>query len=149
MRAIVLLAMGYVALAGADSHTQFVVGVNVRPMARIETLAAPTALAVSDADRQRGYVSVEQPMRVRIYSNSRAGFALDVRNLAPAMRAIEMSGLGPDVTVSGEGTSIVQRWSGPQTVSLELRFRFALPEDLPPGTYPWPVQLHAHPLAAP
>jgi hypothetical protein len=149
MRALALLAMGYVALAGADARTQFVVGADVRPVARIETLASPAALAVSDLDRQRGYVVVDEPMRVRIYSNSRAGFALDVRNLAPAMRAIEMSGLGPDVALTGEGASIVQRWNGPQTVSLELRFRFALPEDLPAGTYPWPVQLHAHPLAAP
>jgi hypothetical protein len=149
MRPLGLLAMGYVALAGADSRTQLFVGAVVQPVARIEVLAAPSAFAVSAADLQRGYVVAPEPVRLRVYSNSRTGFALDLRNLAPDMRAIEVRGLGADVTMAGEGASIVQRWDAPQTRSLELRFRFALPQGLAPGTYPWPVQLHVSPLAAP
>jgi hypothetical protein len=149
MRHAGLLAMGYVALAGADSHTQLVVGATVRPVARLETLAAPASLMVSDVDLRRGYVAVPQPVRVRVYSNSRAGFALDVRNLARDMPAVEVSGMGQDVEVTGEGGWIVQRWSEPQTVALELHFRFALPGGLAAGEYPWPVQLHVHPLAGP
>lgn len=144
-----LLALGYVALAGADSRTQFVVGATVRPVARLETLAAPTSLTVSDTDLKRGYVSVPQPVRLRVYSNSGAGFALEVRNLARDMKAIEVSGMGQEVEVSGEGGWIVQRWNGPQTVALELHFRFALPGGIVAGDYPWPVQLHVHPLTGP
>jgi hypothetical protein len=144
-----LLAMGYVALAAADSRSQLVVGATVRPMARIEALAAPASLLVSDADLKRGYVAVPQPMRLRVYSNSRTGFALDVRNLARDMPAMAISGMGQDVEVSGEGGWIVQHWNEPQTVSLELHFRFALPGGLAPGEYPWPVQLQVHPLTGP
>ena len=149
MRYARLLAMGYVALAGADSRRQFTVGATVSPVARMETLATPASLVVSDADLKRGYVAVPQPVRLRVYSNSRTGFALDVRNLAREMPAVKVSGMGQDVEVSGEGGWIIQRWNEPQTVALELHFRFALPGDLAPGQYPWPVQLHVHPLAGP
>jgi hypothetical protein len=149
MRYAGLLAMGYVALAVADSRTQFMVGATVRPVARMETLAAPASLTVSEADRQRGYVAVAQPVRLRVYSNSRAGFALDVRNLARDMPAVAVSGMGQDVEIQGEGGWIVQRWNEPQTVSLELHFRFALPGGIAPGDYPWPLQLQVHPLSGP
>ena len=149
MRRAALLALGYVALATADSHTQFVVGATVRPVARMETLAAPSSFSVSNADLQRGYVAVPQPVRLRVYSNSRAGFALDVRNLARDMPAVAVSGLGQDVEVSGEGGLIVQRWQEPQTVALELHFRFALPGGFAPGEYPWPLLLRVQPLAGP
>jgi hypothetical protein len=147
--AATLVGPGYVALASADSHTQFLVGATVRPIARIESLAAPSGFAVSDADVRRGYLVVTEPVRLRVYSNSRTGFALDVHNLATDMRGVQMSGLGPDVAVPDEGASIVQRWQQPQTVSLELRFRFMLPDRLAPGTYPWPLRLQVRPLTSP
>jgi hypothetical protein len=149
MRYAGLLAMGYVALAAADSRTQLVVGATVRPVARLELLAAPTSLSVNDADLQRGYLAVSQPVRLRVYSNSRTGFALDVRNLSRELPRVAVSGMGQDVEVTGEGGWIVQRWSEPQTLAIELHFRFDLPGGLAPGDYPWPLQLQVHPLTGP
>lgn len=149
MQAAALLPVGYVALAAADSRTQLVVGASVVPVARLETLAAPSGFSVSAADLRRGYVAIEQPVRLRVYSNSRAGFTLAVRNLALELPGMAVSGLGQEVDLAGEGGELVQRWSDAQTLSLELHFRFALPEGFAPGTYPWPVQLRVQPLAGP
>ena len=85
-------------------------------------------------------------MQLRIYSNSRAGYALEIRNLAGSLPGITLSGLGQEVDLPAEGGTIVQRWDAARSASLTLRFRFQLPRDLPPGTYPWPVQLGVRPL---
>ena len=140
------LLLCHVLMVAADAQAVFPVSARVTPVARIETLGAPTGFAVSPADAQRGYVTVEQPVRVRIYSNSREGYQLDVRNLAGTLPGLSLSGLGQDIDLPGEGGTIVQRWDSAKFASLTLRFSFRLPQGLPPGTYPWPVQLGVRPL---
>jgi len=141
-----MLVLCHVVMVAADAQSVFPVSARVAPVARLETLGAPAGFAVSPADAQRGYVTVEQPVRVRVYSNSREGYQLDVRNLASALPGLSLSGLGEDVDLPGEGGTIVQRWDGAKFASLTLRFRFRLPQGLPAGMYPWPVQLGVRPL---
>lgn len=133
-------------MVAADAQSVFPVSAQVAPMARLETLAMPAGFQVSPADALRGYVSVGQPVRVRVYSNSRAGYQLDVRNLASELPGLSFSGLGQDVDLPGEGGTIVQRWDAARSASLVLYFRFRLPPGLQPGNYPWPVQLQVRPL---
>jgi hypothetical protein len=133
-------------MVAADAQAMFPVTAHVAPVARIETLGAPSGFQVSPIDAQRGYVTVDQPVRVRVYSNSREGYQLDVRNLAGTLPGLSLSGLGQDIDLPGEGGTIVQRWDAAKSASLTLRFRFRLPQGLPPGTYPWPVQLQVRPL---
>ncbi len=140
------LLLIHVVMVAADAQAVFPVSAHVAPVARLETLATPAGFAVSPADAVRGYVSVEQPMRVRVYSNSRDGYLLDVRNLAGELPGLSLSGLGQDVDLPGEGGTIVQRWDSARSASLVLHFRFRLPQGLQPGNYPWPVQLRVRPL---
>ena len=140
------LLLCHAAIVTADSHGNLLVSASVTAVARLETLASPSGFAVSAGDAQRGYVNVTQPVQLRVYSNSRAGYELEVRNLASSLPGITLSGLGQDVDLLAEGGKIVQRWDAARSASLTLRFRFQLPRDLPPGIYPWPVQLGVRPL---
>jgi hypothetical protein len=118
----------------------------VAAVARLQTLAVPAALTVSPTDAQRGYVNVQEPLRVLVTSNSRAGYQLEVRNLASELPGFTLSGLGEDMDLPGEGGTIVQRWDSARSAALTLRFRFLLPQGVEPGNYPWPVQLQVRPL---
>jgi len=146
-----LLAGVLAALGAADSSAQLragaVLGVSatVSPVARIE-LAAPAPLAISAADVVRGYVDAPQALRVRVFSNSRAGFVLDVATQNPWFTAVAIDGLDGSVTLGAEGGAIVQRWPGATSRALALHVRFQLAAGLEPGLYAWPLQLRARPL---
>ena len=143
---LAVLLVCHAAIVAADSQSAFPVSASVSAVARLQTLAAPAALVVSPADAQRGYVNVQEPLRVLVTSNSRSGYQLEVRNLASELPGFTLSGLGQDMDLPGEGGTIVQRWDSARFASLTLRFSFRLPRGLPPGTYPWPVQLGVRPL---
>jgi hypothetical protein len=66
--------------------------------------------------------------------------------LNPMISNIVVGGLdAPQVLGAGGGT-LVQRWSGPQSRRLVLRFRMMLAPGAAPGRYPWPLRLHVRPL---
>jgi hypothetical protein len=139
------LVGGIASLGAADSSAPLRVSATVNPIARLEQ-APPAPLLISAADLQRGYVDAPRPLRLRVYSNSRAGFALDVAAQSPWFTAVAIDGLDTGVTLGAEGGTIVQRWPGAAERSLSLRVRFSLAAGLEPGLYAWPLQLRARPL---
>lgn len=147
LRALVWSAFsgGLANLCVADSGSLLQVSANVSPVARLEA-AAPAPLLITSADLARGFVDTPHPLRLRVYSNSRAGFALDVAAQSPWFTAVAIEGLDARVTLGAEGGTIVQRWQDAPARTLELRMRFQLEPGLPPGLYAWPLQLHARPL---
>ena len=147
LRALVWIACsgGLASLCAADSGTVLQVSANVTPVARLEA-TAPMPLLITRADLARGFVDTPHPLRLRVYSNSRAGFALDVAAQSPWFAEVAIEGLDTRVTLGAEGGTIVQRWQGAAARVLELRLRFRLAPGLPPGLYAWPVQLRARPL---
>jgi hypothetical protein len=136
---------GLASLCVADSGTLLQVTATVSPVARLES-AAQAPLLITSADLARGYVDTPHPLRLRVSSNSRAGFALDVATRSPWFTAVAIEGLDTQVTLGAEGGTIVQRWQGPPSRALELRLRFRFEPGLPPGLYAWPLQLRARPL---
>jgi hypothetical protein len=146
-----LLAGVLASLGAADSSAQLragaVLGVSatVSPVARIE-LAPPAPLAINAADVARGYVDAPRPLRLRVFSNSRAGFVLDVATQSPWFTAVAIDGLDGSVTLGAEGGAIVQRWSGAATRTVALHVRFRLADGLEPGLYAWPLQMKVRPL---
>jgi hypothetical protein len=136
---------GLASLCAADSGTLLQVTATVSPVARLEAVAqAP--LLITSADVARGFVDTPHPLHVHVYTNSRAGFALDVVAQSPWFSAVAIEGLDTRVTLGAEGGTIVQRWQGTPSRALELRMRFRLGPGLLPGLYAWPLQLHARPL---
>jgi hypothetical protein len=136
---------GLASLCAADSGTLLQVTATVSPVARLESVAqAP--LLISNADLARGFVDTPHPLHLHVYSNSRAGFALEVATQSRWFTAVAIEGLDAQVTLGAEGGTIVQRWPGAPSRVLELRMRFRLEPGLPPGLYAWPLQLRARPL---
>jgi hypothetical protein len=146
-----LLGGALATLSAADSSAQLSAGAplsvsaTVSPVARIE-IASPGPLSISAADVVRGYVDAPRPLRMRVFSNSRAGFVLDVITQSPWFTAVAIEGLDGSVTLGAEGGTIVQRWPGTASRALALNMRFKLADGLAPGLYAWPLQLRARPL---
>ena len=146
-----LLAGVLASLGAADSSAQLRAGAalsvsaTVSPVARIE-LAPPAPLAISAADVVRGYVDAPRPLRLRVFSNSRAGFVLDVATQSPWFTAVAIDGLDGSVTLGPEGGAIVQRWPGATSRALALHVRFRLADGLEPGLYAWPLQMQVRPV---
>ncbi|HVN99112.1 MAG TPA: hypothetical protein VMT49_03645 [Steroidobacteraceae bacterium] len=132
-------------LCAADTRAVLPVSATVNPVARIDA-AVPAPLQISAADVLRGYLDVPHALRLRVYSNSRAGFALDVASQSPWFTAVAIEGLDAPVTLGAEGGTIVQRWQGAATREVDLHVRFRLAAGLMPGLYAWPLQFHARPL---
>lgn len=145
---VLVLAGSCAVFASDERRSQFTVSAHVGAVAVIEQLGALPEIDIGPADLQRGFVDVPERVRLRISSNSSHGFALDVHSLSPLIRSINVEGLGPTVSLSGEGGSVVQRWQQAQTVSLTLKFRLGLGSTATPGRYAWPLQLRVHPLEA-
>lgn len=122
------------------------VSATVMPIARLSMAGSEPDLLLTPEDLARGYIESPRPLHLTVYSNSRRGYALDVLPLSPLFSTLEVRGLGSSVVLNAEGGTVTQRWSRPQTVSLELKFSFTLAEGLEPGLYPWPVRLAARPL---
>ena len=121
------------------------VGATVSPVARLEA-ALPAPLLITTADLARGFVDLPYPLRLHVYSNSRAGFALDMATQSPWFSAVAIDGLDTQVTLGGEGGTIVQRGQAAPSRALALRMRFRLKPGLVPGLYAWPLQLRTRPL---
>ena len=139
------LSGGLAGLCAADTSTLLPVNATVNPVARLEA-PPPTPLRISAADLARGYVDVPHALRLRVYSNSRAGFALDIAAQSPWFTAVAIDGLDTSVTLGAEGGTIVQRWQGAATREVSLHLRFRLADGLMPGLYVWPLQFRARPL---
>jgi hypothetical protein len=148
-------ALGVVALAAlqpfASSHAgqaqQFIsVSARVMATARLEWLATAPELLVSAADIQRGYVDLPQPALMRVSSNSRRGYALDIYPRGEVFESVLVRGLDSTVQLGRDGGTIVQRWGAPGSASLRLSFRFALAAGVEPGSYPLPLLVQVRAL---
>lgn len=145
---VLALAGSCAAFAADERRSQFTVSAHVEAVAVVEQLGALPEIDIGPADLQRGFIDVPEQVRLRIFSNSSYGYALDVHSLSPLIRSINLEGLGPGVSLSADGGSVVQRWQHAQTVSLALKFRLLLGSTATPGRYAWPLQLRVHPLEA-
>jgi hypothetical protein len=112
----------------------------------VQLAADPAPLQISAADVAQGYTDAPRPLQLRIESNSRAGFALDVTTLSPWCTAVAVQGLDGEVQLDAPGGTVVQRWQGVRARVLELRVRFKLAPAVQPGTYAWPLRLAVRPL---
>lgn len=141
-----VLAVGPASLFAAQAHTTMMVSAYVLPVARIQMATVEPPLQVSAADVALGYVDAPRPLLLRIDSNSRAGFALDVSALSPWCTAVALHGLDSEVVLDEAGGTVVQRWLDSKSRSLALRARFKLAATVQPGLYAWPLRLSARPL---
>jgi hypothetical protein len=141
-----LCGLGSAPLCAADGHATLMVSAHVLPSARLQMASDLPQLQISATDVAQGYADAPRPLLLRIDSNSRAGFALDVAALSPWFTAVTLQGFDSDVLLDATGGTVVQRWLNVKTRSFELRVRFKLAATVQPGTYAWPLRLSARPL---
>ncbi len=135
--------------AVADQATQDVtVSARVMAVASLEWLGGKPALRISDADIARGYVELAQPALLRVHSNSREGYTLDLQPRGALFSSVAVMGLDGTAELGSDGGSIVQRWHDARSASLALQFRFTLAPGVAAGSYALPLELRVRPLAA-
>jgi hypothetical protein len=155
-RAVRLARLGVLALAAAGAFGtalanpsgELRVSAVVRKIARLQVLAQPQFVRVTEGDVARGYVEVIAPVQVAVRSNTRDGYMLAFDPRADFFRQAHVRGLDVPLQVGPAGGVIAQRASASparETV-LALGFRFELAPSAREGVYPWPFQLSAEPL---
>ena len=127
------------------ARSTFSVNVVVQPVTRVDQ-ANHSNLVISESDVARGYIEVNDPVAMRIASNSERGFALDVLPVNDVFSNVVVRGMGSEVALGADGGMIVQRWQHAQTVSVNLKFQFALRPDTQPGEYAFPLHMAVRPL---
>ncbi len=141
-----LLAAGSAQVPAAQAPAALMVSAYVLPVARMQIVSGIAQVQVSAADVASGYVDAPRGLVLRVESNSRSGFALDVAALSPWYTAVALQGLDGEVVLDGAGGTVVQRWQNSRSRLLTLRARFKLAPTAQPGWYAWPLRLSARPL---
>ncbi len=145
--AIGLMLIGSSLAASArELRTSLSVTATVMAMARIEQRTEPDTVEITAADVRRGFLDVRQPTTLLVRSNCPSGFTLDLTMVGPMLESVVVHGVAGDPSFGSVGGSIVQRWSGAQSMNLSLTFRLILAPSLAAGIYPWPVRVAVRPL---
>jgi hypothetical protein len=119
--------------------------VSVRVLARaIVNVDSAPSIDVTDADLQRGYVDVAEPLQMHVRTNSRQGYLLQVSKTNDAFSTVELSFGNTTMTVSEESWVARPQVSGGELVSAQMRVRLA--PGATAGRHSLPVQISASPL---
>src|SRR6266496_1537276 len=138
----VLLASSLVPVgaAAASAFSAITFSATVLPYHRLDVVRQAPTLTVTPEDVARGYVDVPAGTQLRAQSNERKGFSV---SFDPRMRLFEratITGLSNAVDIGPDGGVANQAYSGRDAL-LQLSYRFYLAAGLPPGSYPWPLQI--------
>lgn len=142
--ALVLVAALLVpaAFAGDDSASM-TVSARVIARAVVDVNSQPDVV-VTEADLARGYVDVNEPLAVRIRTNSRNGYLLQVANTSDAFESIELAFGTTSMNVADESWVARPYVPGGEIVNAQVRVR--LSPFATAGRHPLPVQVTASPL---
>lgn len=104
----------------------------------------PVVVNVTDADIALGYVDVSAPISLRVRTNSRAGYVLQVNRAADSFENIDLT-LG-DSQLSVADEAWISRPYVPGGESLTMLARVHLASGVQPGSYPLAMAISARPL---
>lgn len=142
---IITSALLFAAPLSAESVTApMTVSVQVLARAVVSVDAAPASIEVTAEDISRGYVDVAAPILVRVRTNSRRGYLLQVDNVSEAFSTVELTMANASMNVTHE--SWIQRpyVSGGDLMNVQARLR--LSPDATPGWHALPIAFSASPL---
>ena len=139
------LAVASAGLA-AERQATMAVGAFVRPRVELRVENWPHALSISSADVHAGYVEVRAASAIGVHTNSREGYAVEIRAMHPDFSDVEIAYGDGVIRMMGEPVRLVRRGEAPNAGALILNYRFRLPPGIAPGVYPWPLDIEATPL---
>ena len=102
-------------------------------------------LVVTADDVARGYCDAPVASRLRVSSNSRAGYLISIFNRLPIFKSVRVDMPDASAQISRDGGSIAQRRHGKEMLT-QMTYRFMLADGVGAGTYPWPLQLDVRPI---
>ncbi|HUP45027.1 MAG TPA: hypothetical protein VM779_05900 [Thermoanaerobaculia bacterium] len=146
MRSTAVLLATLLLAASATADDSASVAVSARVIARVvvDVASQPAEVVVTDADLARGYVEVSEPLAVRVRTNSRDGYLLQVANSSDVFPAIELAFGNTSMTVAGESWVARPYVPAGELVTAQIRVRLAPGAEV--GRYPLPIQVSASPL---
>lgn len=121
--------------------------VSVQVMARavVTVDSQPATVDVTADDISRGYVDVAAPIVVRVRTNSRAGYMLQVENSSETFASIELSTAGASLNVASQEAWIQRPYvAGGDRMPMSARLRLA--PNASAGSYALPITFSASPL---
>lgn len=143
--AVGLLGAPTAALADAQQF-QLTVSATVLKRASLKVVAQPSAVVITEADLERGYVEVASPAQLAIRNNSAEGYLLVFASDGDFLRQARVRGLGAEVQIGAGGGVVRQPGGSTGTRVLDLGFRFELSPTARAGVYAWPMQISVVPL---
>lgn len=147
--AVLSLTLAAGAARAEEARAQIGVAAQVRAVANLQWLAEAPRLRISTADIARGTVEIKDAAQVRISSNSRSGYTLEVQPRMSIFYGIIVNGMRLPAQLGAQGGSITQHWKEmTRSEDLQLRFAFQLAPGVEPGEYPLPVALSVRPIEA-
>ncbi|HUP47410.1 MAG TPA: hypothetical protein VNA04_01325 [Thermoanaerobaculia bacterium] len=140
---LAVVASAPLALAGERSESM-TVSARVIARAVVSVESQPSEIVVTEADLARGYVDVEQPLELRVRTNSRRGYLFQVANSSEAFSALELTFDQTRMTVVQESWVARPYVPGGELVRAQVRVR--LGPGAVAGRHPLPVEVSATPL---
>ncbi len=126
--------------AGGSAHAMIGLSATVLPYHRLEVLRQVSTLNVTRSDIERGYVDVPAGTSLRARSNDRQGMTVNFDARANVFERVTVAGLGKPLDLGAGGGAAHYAYVG-REMALELSYRFYLAAGIPPGSYPWPLQI--------
>jgi hypothetical protein len=143
--ALIASTLLFAAPMHADSvSAQMNVSVQVLARAVVAVDSAPASVEVTASDITRGYVELDSPVMVRVRTNSRRGYVLQVNNVSETFSRVELSTSTMSMSVAQESWIERPYVAGGDVMPVHARLHLA-PGTLP-GSYALPVAFSATPL---
>ena len=103
-------------------------------------------LVVTADDVARGYCDAPVASRLRVSSNSRAGYLISIFSRLPIFKTVRVDIPDASVHIGLDGGAIAQRGRHGKEMLTQMTYRFMLADNVAPGTYPWPLALDVRPI---
>lgn len=148
MKSVIAVAVAFLAAIPAAAEPRSTsMNVSVRVVARavLGVDEQPASIVITDADIDRGYVDVTEPIVLRVRTNNPAGYLLRAEKLDPAFTAIDLSMTGASMMVRDEEAWLHRPYSRSAEV-LTIRARLYLAPGSRPRVASLPVTFSATPL---
>jgi len=128
----------------ADLKSPYSVG-HSRAVAALAAEAARRC-GLPEADVARGYCDAPAASRLRVSSNSRAGYLISIFSRLPIFKSVRVDMADASAQISRDGGAIAQRGRHGKEMPTQMAYRFMLADGVGPGTYPWPLALDVRPI---
>lgn len=131
-----------VAVHAGVSTAGFSATASVKKVARLTVLHQQEQMLITGENIAQGYMEVHAASRVEVRNSSLAGYMIMFELQEGQFQHVLIRGLGTELQIkSGDGWVLKPHSRGPEV--LVLTYRFILPSDTKPGTYPWPIRMSA------